>query len=210
MTRFMWCSTRSTESSKSSRSFLMNSPSSPTSSWLSPPAGSSRRRSRGFATSARASSTRFWTPYGNAAAGKSARSRRPTTSSTSRASACVALRPLPCAPTSTFSRTDIVRKSWMFWNVRATPFRTILNAGCFRSEAPSRSTVPESGVYRRVMTLKAVVLPAPFGPIRPEIWPSSTSNDTPSSATMPPKRRVTSRTSRRAIGRTTLNAAETR
>src|SRR5918994_6277079 len=50
------------------------------------------------------------------------------------------------------------------------------------------------------MTLNAVVLPAPFGPIRPEIWPSSTENDTPSSATIPPKRRVTSRTSSRAIG----------
>ena len=30
------------------------------------------------------------------------------------------------------------------------------------------------------MTLNAVVLPAPFGPIRPTIWPSGTSNDTPS------------------------------
>ena len=48
------------------------------------------------------------------------------------------------------------------------------------------------------MTLNAVVLPAPFGPIRPEMWPSSTSNETPSSATMPPKRSVTSRTSRGA------------
>src|SRR6478735_8289853 len=46
------------------------------------------------------------------------------------------------------------------------------------------------------MTLKAVVLPAPFGPIRPEIVPFATSNDTASSATMPPKRRVTSLTER--------------
>src|SRR3954463_2983385 len=44
------------------------------------------------------------------------------------------------------------------------------------------------------MTLKAVVLPAPFGPISPEIWPCSTSKDTPSRATMPPKRSVISRT----------------
>ena len=55
------------------------------------------------------------------------------------------LRPRPCAPTSTFSSTDIVRKSWMFWNVRATPLRTILYAGCFRSDEPSSSTSPESG-----------------------------------------------------------------
>ena len=77
MTRFMWCSTRSTVSSKSSRIFWMKTPSSETSSWFSPPAGSSRRSSRGLATSARASSTRFWIPYGNAAAGNSARSREP-------------------------------------------------------------------------------------------------------------------------------------
>jgi hypothetical protein len=87
----------------------------------------------------------------------------------------------------------------MFWNVRATPLRTILKAGCFSSDTPSRSTSPESGRYSRVMTLNAVVLPAPFGPMRPDICPCSTSNDTPSRATMPPKRRVTSRTSRRAI-----------
>src|SRR4249920_659890 len=49
------------------------------------------------------------------------------------------------------------------------------------------------------MTLNAVVLPAPFGPMRPEMCPSSTSKETPSRATMPPKRSVTSRTSRRAI-----------
>src|SRR5262245_27575331 len=178
----------------------MNSPSSETSSWLRPPAGSSRRRRRGLATSARASSTRFCVPYGRAAAGKSARSRSPTTSRTSSASASATFRPRPCAPTSTFSRIDIVRKSWMFWNVRATPLRTILNAGCFRSDEPSSRTSPESGRYRWVMTLNAVVLPAPFGPIRPEIFPSSTSKELPSRATMPPKRSVTSRTSSRAIG----------
>jgi len=93
----------------------------------------------------------------------------------------------------------MVRKSWMFWNVRATPLLTTLNAGCLRSDAPSRRTSPESGLYRRVMTLNAVVFPAPFGPIKPEIWPCSTTKETRSSATMPPKRRVTSRTSRRAI-----------
>ena len=48
------------------------------------------------------------------------------------------------------------------------------------------------------MTLNAVVLPAPFGPIRPQIWPRATSRETPSSATMPPNRTVTSRTERSA------------
>src|SRR5579885_2808205 len=41
------------------------------------------------------------------------------------------------------------------------------------------------------MMLNSVVLPAPFGPISPTIWPCSTSSDTSSIATIPPKRRVT-------------------
>src|SRR5579872_1191955 len=41
------------------------------------------------------------------------------------------------------------------------------------------------------MTLTSVVLPAPFGPIRPWIDPCSTSSDTPSTAWTPPKWRWT-------------------
>src|SRR5712664_4012116 len=41
------------------------------------------------------------------------------------------------------------------------------------------------------MTLTSVVLPAPLGPIRPEIDPCSTSRDTPSTACTPPKCRWT-------------------
>src|SRR5690242_429828 len=37
------------------------------------------------------------------------------------------------------------------------------------------------------MTFTSVVLPAPFGPIRPWIDPCSTSSDTPSTARTPPK-----------------------
>src|SRR5712664_759548 len=44
------------------------------------------------------------------------------------------------------------------------------------------------------MQLKRLVLPAPFGPINPTIWPSMMSNETLSSAATPPKRRLTSRT----------------
>src|SRR5215207_8879081 len=54
------------------------------------------------------------------------------------------------------------------------------------------------------MTLNAVVFPAPFGPIRPTIWPSRTSNETPSRATMPPNRRVMFRSESSAIDRRTL------
>src|SRR6185436_768823 len=44
---------------------------------------------------------------------------------------------------------------------------------------------------RRQTQLNSVVLPAPFGPISPTMRPGATSNDTPSSATMPPKRTPT-------------------
>src|ERR1051326_5469215 len=37
------------------------------------------------------------------------------------------------------------------------------------------------------MTLNSVLLPAPLGPIKPQVWPSSTSKETPSSAVIPPK-----------------------
>src|SRR6267142_1499245 len=43
------------------------------------------------------------------------------------------------------------------------------------------------------MQLNSVVLPEPLGPIRPQISPRPTSNDTPSSATTPPNRTATSR-----------------
>src|SRR6188768_3359318 len=47
----------------------------------------------------------------------------------------------------------------------------------------------------RLTTLKIVVLPAPFGPMSPQMWPSSMPKDSPSRATTPPKRTVTSCTS---------------
>src|SRR6267142_5558599 len=49
------------------------------------------------------------------------------------------------------------------------------------------------------MTLNAVVLPAPFGPMRPAIVPSSTARETSSSATMPPNRREACSRERRPI-----------
>src|SRR3979409_1365648 len=42
-----------------------------------------------------------------------------------------------------------------------------------------------------VTTLNSVVLPEPFGPIRPTISPSFTAKSTPARATRPPKRQVT-------------------
>ena len=52
---------------------------------------------------------------------------------------------------------------------------------------PSSLTSPPDGVSWPRMQLNRVDLPQPFGPIRPRISPSRTSNETPSTALMPPK-----------------------
>src|SRR5947208_14107333 len=49
------------------------------------------------------------------------------------------------------------------------------------------------------MMLNIVVLPAPFGPIRPTTPPAGTSNDTLSSARMPPNRMLTPLTDRSGV-----------
>ena len=53
-------------------------------------------------------------------------------------------------------------------------------------EPAVRASAPE-------MQLKAVVLPEPFGPMRPRISPSPTSNEIAFSAVKPPKRFVSPR-----------------
>src|SRR5690606_1269503 len=52
------------------------------------------------------------------------------------------------------------------------------------------------GFRNPVTTLKVVVLPAPLGPIRPRISPSSTWNDRSATAAKPPKKRLRSSTRR--------------
>src|SRR5574344_2084157 len=57
--------------------------------------------------------------------------------------------------------------------------------------SPQNSTRPLVGAYTPVTTLKAVVLPAPLGPIRATISPSRTSIERSSTATTPPNCIVT-------------------
>src|SRR5438094_7768624 len=64
--------------------------------------------------------------------------------------------------------------------------------------SPSNTIEPRVGRRKPVKRLKQVVLPAPFGPIRPTISPLSTVRSTRLTAASPPKRRVSSRVSRRA------------
>ena len=51
---------------------------------------------------------------------------------------------------------------------------------------PSMRTSPSLGVNWPSTQLNNVDLPEPFGPMMPRISPSRTSNETPSTAVMPP------------------------
>ena len=55
----------------------------------------------------------------------------------------------------------------MFWKVRAIPKRVIAYGFIPLIFLPSNFTVPSVGVYTPVNILNTVVLPAPFGPIKP-------------------------------------------
>ena len=101
------------------------------------------------------------------------------------------LRVRQCAPVMTFCRTVSDGKSARFWKVRPMPSPAMRCGGSSRIDCPWNWMLPEEGVYKRERQLNSVVLPAPLGPIRPTILPASTSNETPSSATMPPKRTPT-------------------
>ena len=52
--------------------------------------------------------------------------------------------------------------------------------------------VPSSGCSRPISARSVVVLPAPFGPSSPSIWPRSTRSDRPSTASWPSRYRLTS------------------
>jgi hypothetical protein len=55
----------------------------------------------------------------------------------------------------------------MFWNVRAMPHWATRCGSAGQYDWPHSSKAPESGFTSPVITLKKVVLPAPFGPISP-------------------------------------------
>ena len=94
-------------------------------------------------------------------------------------------------PTITFSSSVISLKMRMFWNVRAMPLRVIWCGLRPSSVAPSSVMSPVVGGSRPVIRLNTVVLPAPFGPIRPEIVPGRTAKETSCSTFRPPKWRDT-------------------
>ncbi len=106
-----------------------------------------------------------------------------------------ARRGTPAAATRMFSSTVREPKSSRRWKVRPRPSLARRWAGSWSMLRPCRLTCPPSGRRTPVMTLNSVVLPAPFGPIRPVTVPSAASMVTWSRAVCPPKRTVTSLTS---------------
>src|SRR5919106_2687635 len=104
------------------------------------------------------------------------------------------------APTRTFSKTVIASKGCGIWWVSAMPARQRAWAGSAVTSRPSKSTAPRSGRRRPAITLSAVVLPAPLGPMTPIASRSSTASVRRSSTCSEPKARETSWSARSAVG----------
>src|SRR5712692_742230 len=83
------------------------------------------------------------------------------------------------------------RKRRDCWYVRARPSFARWRAGITVTSWPSSSTVPDVAVKSPAITLKRVVLPAPFGPRIARRSACNTSRSTSRTACRPPKRRPT-------------------
>src|SRR3954454_4389268 len=174
---------------------------------LTPAIGSSSITSSGSAISARAISRSLrWPPESDPA--KSSRfliSRNRSSSASARSvfdcswprqnGANIARRRLSprcsVAPTRMFSRTVSLERTLVSWNVRTMPMRDTRYAGMPLRLVPLKDQSPWSGRSNPVSRLKNVVLPAPFGPMRPVITPRWISTWSTSTAVRPPKVRRT-------------------
>ena len=87
---------------------------------------------------------------------------------------------------ATFSKMVNLRKGRGIWKVRPMPRLMILCGGRPASSWPSNIIEPEVGGKVPESMSKIVLLPEPFGPIRPRNSPCSTLNDTLLTALKPP------------------------
>src|SRR3954471_11563163 len=108
--------------------------------------------------------------------------------------------------TTTFSSAVISLKTVVSWKVRTTPFCATRWGFWPEMRSPLNSTWPAVGLRNEAMSLKRVLLPAPFGPITARISPSSTSKLTSLTASRPPKRLVRSWTRSRLTASALLPA----
>jgi hypothetical protein len=86
----------------------------------------------------------------------------------------------------------------MFWKVRAIPARAFSSGAFPVTSFPANRIRPPLGFSTPEIRLKAVVLPEPFGPIKPTSSPFATEKDTPSRARTPPKLLASASTARSA------------
>src|SRR5262249_50449441 len=170
-----------------------------TSALESPAIASSETRSRGRAAIARASSSLRISICVSAADGAWAFAARPIISRMPIASSTTPSRwPRPEYSTGImrFCSTVMLTKGFGIWKLRAMPSRVRRWAGRPVISWPANTIRPASVLSVPLMQLMSVVLPEPLGPMRPKRSPCPTRRLTPPSAWKPPKRLVTSCTSR--------------
>ena len=100
------------------------------------------------------------------------------------------------APRAAFSRTLIAANVRGFCSTIEIPVRRVRWGGSLVTSTPMNVIVPTLGVSSPITVRNSVVLPAPLGPTRAMISPSSTCNDTSLTAGSPPKRFSTPSSSR--------------
>ena len=98
-------------------------------------------------------------------------------------------------PSAMFSATVREEKIRASWNERPRPNAARLSGDQSVTSWPRSSTRPSSSFRKPETSSKIVVLPAPFGPMRPRISPGIRSKLTSLVAVMPPKRFTRFRTS---------------
>ena len=99
--------------------------------------------------------------------------------------------------TRTLSRTVSEPNASSRWKVRPIPRLARRCTGVWETLRPLNRTMPRVGFCSPLITLKQVVLPAPFGPMSPVTRPDSATNDAWLTAVTPPNWTTTSSTTRR-------------
>jgi len=89
----------------------------------------------------------------------------------------------------------MLAKGLGIWKLRASPMRMRRWAACPQISSPSKRMLPSSFLSVPAMQLTSVLLPEPFGPMRPTRSPGRTTKSTFSSAVKPPNLFVTPLTS---------------
>ncbi len=139
------------------------------SSSVSAELGSSNRNTRACWTRARAISVRWWMASGTSSSRRSRTSSMPRSPMTASSRAFRSRRSqrVRSRPTMTLSATVRLGNSWGSWWTTATRCTPMSTDQCSSSTRIS----PASGVVSAARILTMVLLPAPFGPATPRIWP---------------------------------------